>query len=155
METLIVYDSYFSNTEKVAKTIAEELKSTKIKNVKDFKPKDLKDIELLIVGSPTRAFNFSDNIKAFFSKLSNTELKGKKVAAFDTRIDHKEVKPKILGFLMKIFGYASEKILKELVKRGGQEITEPGGFIVLDKEGPLRKTEVERAKEWVNNFYLK
>ncbi len=152
MKSLIVYDSYFGNTEKIAKAIAKELYGSKIKNVKDFKLQDLKDIDLLIVGSPTRAFNFSENIKDFFSKLSKTGLEGKKVAAFDTRVDHKEVKSKILGFLMKVFGYASEKIMKELIKKGGMETIKPQGFIVLDKEGPLKDEEIERTKEWVKTL---
>lgn len=154
MKSLIVYDSYFDNTEKIAKAIAKELKYNKIKKVKDFKPQDLKDIDLLVVGSPTRAFNFSENIKNFLTKISKTELEGKKVVTFDTRIDHKEVKPKILGFLMKTFGYASEKIMKELVKKGGEEITKPEGFIVMDKEGPLKDGELERTKKWVNSEIL-
>jgi len=148
MKTLMVYDSYFGNTKKIAKAISEELKKPTVKNIKDFKPEYLKNTDILIVGSPTRAFNFSDKTKEFMDKIPQDELKGKKVATFDTRIDHKEVKPRILGFLMKIFGYADKKIMKILLNKGGEKLTEPEGFIVLGKEGPLKDGEIERAKKW-------
>lgn len=148
MKVLIIYDSYFENTKKIAQSIGKAFKNAVVKNTKDFKLKDLDDVNVLVVGSPTRAFNFSEKTKEFLNKIPKEGLKGKKVATFDTRIDDKEVKSKILGFLMKTFGYADKKIMKVLVEKGGEKITDPQGFIVLDKEGPLKDGEIQRAEEW-------
>lgn len=149
MKTLIIYDSYFGNTKEIAIAISEALNNSVVINIKDFSKEKLENTELIIVGSPTRGFNYTESIKNLLDGLSTDELKNKKVLAFDTRIDSKDVKPKVLGFLMKTFGYASEKILKSLTRKGAIAFGEPGGFIVVDKDGPLKSKERERAQSWV------
>jgi flavodoxin len=146
MKSLVIYDSYFGNTEKVAKTIAAEVETIPI-HVSEFKNSKLKDIELLIVGSSTRAFRPSVNIKTFLKTLPNIE--GIKVGAFDTRMDVKDDMLGILKFFVKIFGYAADPILKKLKRRGGEAVLEPVGFYVKDTEGPLKEGEIERAKKWI------
>ena len=76
------------------------------------------------------------------------KLNGIKVAAFDTRMDVKEVNNVVLTFFAKLFGYAAEPIGKQLVKKGGVEVVPPAGFIVEGSEGPLKEGELERAAEW-------
>lgn len=149
MKTLVIYDSYFGNTEKVANAIGAELETVPV-HVKEFQNSQLEDIDLLIVGSPTRAFSPSVNIKNFLNKLPDIE--GIKVGAFDTRIEAEKAPSKILRFFVKIFGYAAKPILKKLEKRGGKKVLEPIGFYVDDTEGPLREGEIERAKEWVGEL---
>jgi flavodoxin len=146
MKSLVIYGTYFGNTEKIAQTIADQLETEAV-NVKEFKKEMLDDIDLLVVGSPTRAFRPIDSINEFLSELPN--LDGKKVAAFDTRVNVDIINSKLLKFLAKIFGYAAEPILKKLVKKGGEKVLEPDGFCVKDSEGPLLDGEIERAKEWV------
>ena len=146
MKSLVIYDSYFGNTEKIAQAVASQLGCEAI-NVNEFKNIQVKDIDLLIVGSPTRAFNPSVNIKNFLNTLP--QLDGIKVGAFDTRIEAEKAPSKILRFLVKIFGYAAKPILKKLESKGGEKALEPVGFYVQDTEGPLREGEIERAKEWV------
>ena len=149
MKSLVIYDSYFGNTEKVAKTVAAELETIP-KHVSEFKNSELEVIDLLIVGSPTRAFSPSVNIKNFLNELPSID--GIKVGAFDTRMDVKDDIPGILKFFVKIFGYAADPILKKLEKRGGERVLEPVGFYVKDTEGPLKDSEIERAKEWVKGI---
>lgn len=149
MKSLVIYDSYFGNTEKVANVIGAEL-DTIPTHVKKFKNSQLEGIDLLVVGSPTRAFNPSVNIKNFLNNLPNIE--GIKVGAFDTRIEAEKAPSKILRFLVKIFGYAAKPILKKLEKRGGEKVLEPIGFYVDDTEGPLREGEIEKAKEWISSI---
>lgn len=146
MKSLVIYGTYFGNTEKIAQAIAKQL-NTKAVNVKEFKKEMLDGIDLLVVGSPTRAFRPIDSINEFLSELPS--LKGIKVVAFDTRIKIEDVNSKLLIFLAKIFGYAADPILKKLVKKGGEKVLEPDGFFVEDSEGPLLDGELERAKEWV------
>jgi flavodoxin len=146
MNSLVIYGTYFGNTEKIAQAIAEQLETEAV-NVKEFKKEMLDDIDLFVVGSPTRAFRPIDSINEFLSELPN--LDGKKVAAFDTRVNVDIINSKLLKFLAKIFGYAAEPILKKLVKKGGEKVLEPDGFCVKDSEGPLLDGEIERAKQWV------
>jgi hypothetical protein len=43
---------------------------------------------------------------------------------------------------------AAERIAKALAKKGGRLVAELEGFIVEQKEGPLKQGELERASNW-------
>jgi flavodoxin len=152
MKTLIVYDSFFGNTEKVAKAINDSLSrtgETLMVQAHDFKPKYLNGLDLLITCSPTRAFSPSPSVKTFLRQLPSKSLTGIRVMAFDTRMCVAEIKSKFLHFCVRLFGYAAKPILNGMVKKGGVSIAEPEGFFVEASEGPLRDGEIERAVEWV------
>jgi flavodoxin len=148
MKSIVVYDSYFGNTQEIAETIADQL-NTKAVKTKDFKNSWLEDIEFLVVGSPTRAFSPTEGIQNFLRTLPN--LKRIKVAAFDTRMELGEDSPIILKLFVKIFGYAAEPILKRLERKDAQKVREPIGFYVEDTEGPIREGEKERARVWIKD----
>ena len=153
MNILVVYDSYFGNTEKIAQEVGRSFgDDVPVKRPADVDMASLPSLDLLIVGAPTRAFRPSDAIKTFLKELPNDSLKNVKVAAFDTRIDPKDIGNPILKFMANIFGYAAEPIAKGLVKKGGVLVGEPIGFVVLDSEGPLREGEMERAADWVETL---
>ena len=151
MKALVIYDSFFGNTEKIAQAIGDALGSSmevKVYKVSEVKPEQLKEINLLIIGSPTRAFNPSPGIKSFIKSIPPNSLQGIKGAAFDTRISEDDAKPRILRFLMKTFGYAAEPISKKLRNKGAEIVIAPEGFCVKDTKGPLKEGELERAASW-------
>jgi len=152
MKTLIVYDSFFGNTEKIAQAIGNSLGSkenVETLRVSEVKPEQLIGLELLIVGSPTRVFKPTKAIMGFLNKIPLNVLKGVKVAAFDTRISTADVNSRFLNILVKLFGYAAKPIAYKLEKKGGSLIIPPEGFFVKDSEGPLKDGELERAVDWV------
>jgi len=151
MKILIIYDSVFGNTKQIAQAIGNTFSSEKnIKtiHINDVKPEYLIGLDLLIVGSPTRSFRPTEVIKRFLNKLSSNSLNGISVAAFDTRFSLNHVEPKILRFMVKIGGYAARPITKKLLKKGGEFLQSPEGFIVTGVEGPLKIGELERAENW-------
>lgn len=151
MRILVVYDSVFGNTEKIARAIGEALvsqSSTEVVRVTEVRPEQLTGINLLIVGSPTRAFKPTKAMVDFLIGIPMKALNGVKVAAFDTRVNATEVNNKLLNGLVKVFGYAAKPMADKLVKKGGQLIIQPEGFYVKDSEGPLKAGELERAAEW-------
>ena len=151
MKALVVYDSVFGNTEKIAQAIGEALGSPEdvgTLRVGDVKPEQMVDLDLLIVGSPTRAFRSTPATSNLLRGIPANHLKGVKVAGFDTRFAVDEKTPAILRFLVKIFGYAAEPISAKLVKKGGELAIAPEGFFVGDTEGPLTEGELERAAAW-------
>lgn len=153
MKACIVYDSYFGNTEQVAKTVAAELGAqVELCRAAEVKPGQLAGVDLLVVGSPTRAFRPSDAMKAFLKNLPQGALNGMRVAAFDTRIDAEATKSSFLKFMVSIFGYAAKPIANALKARGGQLALPPEGFIVLDSKGPLKDGELERAAKWAREL---
>ena len=149
MKTLIVYDSVFGNTKQVAQVMGEALGAgAGMQKADAVTAGDLKGLDLLIVGSPTRGFTATGAAKGFLNKIPAGALKGVKVAAFDTRMYLPDVNNKFLNFMVGIFGYAAEPMGKKLVRKGGTQAIAPGGFYVKDSEGPMRDGEIERAAAW-------
>lgn len=151
MKALILFDSYFGNTEKIARSIAASLADkaeVEVLRVSETKAEQLLGIQLLVVGSPTRGFRPSEATQAFLNSLPKDSLKGINAAAFDTRIDPAGVTSKMLKFLVKSFGYADKTMVSELQKKGASLVSIGQGFIVINSEGPLKDGELERAAEW-------
>jgi flavodoxin len=154
MKIIVIYDSIFGNTEKIAKSLEFSLGGQEVKaiRVSDVKLDQLTGIQFLVVGSPTRGFRPTKPITDFLKKIPDNGLKGVKVAAFDTRITIDEKVPLILRFLSNIFGYAAKPIADKLAEKGGELIVPPEGFIVKGSEGPLKEGELERAADWVKQI---
>ena len=155
MKTLVIYDSAFGNTEKVAQAMGEALASqteVEVVRVTDVQPEQLEGLDLLIVGSPVQRFQALPAINTFLDSIPDQGLDGVKVAAFDTRILMEDVESSlaraILGFFVRLFGYAAEPIGDRLARKGGEGTVPPAGFLVEDTEGPMKPGELERAAEW-------
>jgi len=144
MKALIVYDSVYGNTEKIARAIAEVITPSgevKVLGVGEANPSELASTDLLIVGSPTHAGRPTPAVQALLNKVA--KLQGINVAAFDTRITTK---------LVGVFGYAAGRIAGNLKKKGGVLIVSPEGFFVAGREGPLKEGELERAAGWAKGL---
>jgi flavodoxin I len=155
MKCLIIYDSYFGNTEKVAQAIGSALAATmnvEVVRINDLKPEQLSGAEILIAGTPTRGFRASDAFKGYIKAMPATQLKNVKVAAFDTRIALEDMDNKAGHFFMKIFGYAAGPLTEQLKSKGGQVIVPGEGFYVNGTEGPLKDGELERAVAWAQKI---
>lgn len=155
MKVVIVRDSAYGNTAKVADAMAATLqlfgtvRSIALKNVKR---SDLARVDLLIVGSPTQGGRATKLTDEFLNDLDTEIISTAAFAVFDTRFDPKTQK-KSLQFLMKIIGFAAPKMAAVIKRRGGKLIAEPRGFIVNTTEGPLKKGELERAERWVKTVF--
>lgn len=152
MKVLIVYDSQYGNTEKVAHSMAHAIPGdvTVLHGSKALSS-DIESMDVLIVGSPTQGFRATNSIKTFLKAIPEGALEGKTVAAFDTRMSASDVGTG-LRFLMKIGGYAAPGIADVLKKKGGSLALPPEGFFVTDKEGPLQEGELQRAASWVKTI---
>ena len=88
MKGLVIYDSTYGNTRKIAETITETLKESGIGaelfNVKNVKKLNAKDYNFLVLGSPTRFGTMSFTIRFFLGKVKSEGWKNKPFAAFDT-----------------------------------------------------------------------
>lgn len=146
MKVLIVYDSVYGNTEKIARAVAEAITQfgeVKILRVREANPSELGSIDLLIVGSPTQGGKPTPAIQEFLGKIPANALKNISVASFDTRVKM---------FVAKLFGYAAGRIADSLKGKGGHLAAQPEGFIVKGNEGPLKEGELERAEGWAKGI---
>jgi flavodoxin I len=157
MKSLVVYDSRYGNTEKIALTIGGALGSPEdilVVRVGEVKPDLLEGINLLVIGSPTQQFRPTAAIKSFLDNLPKNGLKGIQVAAFDTRLTLNEIeKTPPLAFFVKIFGYAGGRIAAKLKEKGGQLLLPGEGFYVAGTEGPLLDGEEQRAEAWARKLF--
>ena len=156
MKALVVYDSAYGNTAKIAQAIGEGLGAqadVETLRVRDVNPGQLTSVDLLVVGSPTQKFRPTGATTEVLKSVPGGGLKGIKVAAFDTRFTETEInRVRILAFFVRIFGYAAKPIADRLVKKGGTLIIPPEGFYVGDTEGPLLEGELERAADWARQI---
>jgi len=146
MKALIVYDSVYGNTEKIARAIAAALippGEVKVLRPGELNPSDLQSLDLLIVGSPTQGGRATPAIQDFLNKIPEPAIKGLNVAAFDTRFSTK---------LVGIFGYAAGKIAETLKRKGGTLVLSPEPFFVKGRQGPLKEGELERAAVWAKRL---
>ena len=142
MNTLVVYDSQFGNTERIARIIAHSLRefgdahAARVDPYHIFKTEGL---DLLIVGSPTQGFSPTHEMQAFLRDISPEVLKSVGVACFDTRFR---------GRLWK--SSAARYMDRHLRAMGIEPLAAPESFFVkaMKKEGPLLDGEMERAVNW-------
>ena len=155
MKAIVIYDSQFGNTEKIAQAIRDALSDTaetRLMRASSVAPRDLIAAELLIIGSPTQRFHATEPVDRV---LKGVSLRGCRAAAFDTRFDMAEVDSRALKLAVKVAGdsaYAAPRIAAVLEKAGATMVVPPEGFIVTDTEGPLREGKLSRAAEWARGI---
>lgn len=146
MNSLVVYDSQFGNTEKIARQIATTLSTfgpSRAVRVTESAPADTEGIDLLVLGSPTQAWNSTQVTRTFILGLERKSFAHLFVGAFDTRID----KP---GWLT---GSAARAMAKQLRQREARVLLPAESFLVKGTEGPLAPGELERAAAWAEALH--
>ena len=156
MKAMVVYDSMYGNTGKVAEAIGQALgapEDATVVRVGEVKAEQLSGLSLLVVGSPTQRFSPTGATTQFLKGIPKNGLQGVRVAGFDTRFPEAKIEEiGILAFFVRIFGYAAKPITGRLEKLGGEVAVPPEGFYVADTEGPLVEGELERAAEWARQI---
>jgi flavodoxin len=142
MNTFIVYDSQFGNTERIAHAIADTLRAfgqASAVRVDPAHPVSFHGVDLFILGCPTQGMRPTPAMQSFLGNVSCQSLSGLVVACFDTRFR---------GFLWK--SSAAPRMARQLRTMGVELLVPPESFFVqsMKKEGPLLPGEVERAASW-------
>ena len=154
MKALIIYDSVYGNTEKIARAIAGAMTPSdevKVLQVGEANPSELESIDLLIVGSPTHGGRPTPAIQEFLSKIPANALRNIRVTSFDTRISAKD-RGVGVRILLGVVGYAAGRIADSLKGKGGYLAAPPEGLNVEGKEGPLKDGELERSAGWAKEI---
>jgi flavodoxin len=145
MNTLIIYDSQFGNTERIAQAIADTLRAfgqAQAVRVDPAHPVSFQGVDLLILGCPTQAFRPTPAMQSFLEKVSYASLSGLAVACFDTRVHGP-------------FGSAARSMARKLLKRGVFPLLPPQSFFVKGTQGPLESGEGGRAATWARMLFDK
>ena len=136
MKTLVVYDTKYGNTEKIAQAIGAAL-GGQVLAVSAVSAGDVQGFDLVIVGSPTHGGAPKKGIAAWLK--ASPALAGVRVAVFDTRTQKTPL------------GYAAPRIAQSLEKLGAKPVATEG-FYVAGMKGPLLEGELERAASWARGL---
>lgn len=144
MKALVVYDSNFGSTKLIAEEIADHLgNNVRTLSVREFTPKDMVGVELLVLGSPINGWNATATAMKVLDRFKEHDFDGVKFSTFDTRL-------KLL-----IYGDAKDKLAEAIAEKGGELIVEPREFYVTGRVGPLFDGEIESAARWANQIRKK
>lgn len=144
MKTLVIFDSTWGNTEKIARVIGGTVSGeVKIIRVGEVNIAELKNFDLIFFGSPTLGGRPTENMQNLLNDISENAIKSVRFASFDTRLTSRWVS---------IFGYTAAKINENLKNKGAKPVAPPEGFFVKSREGPLKDGELERAVSWVKSI---
>jgi flavodoxin len=139
MKALIVFDSTWGNTEKIAHAVASGIGAgTRVLRVGAVDAKRFDAIDLLVLGSPILGGRPSPSMHGYINSIPEATAKKLQVATFDTRL--------MMRFA-KIFGYAAVRMADQL-KDKGCALKSTEGFFVKGRSGPLADGELARAAEW-------
>jgi flavodoxin len=140
VKALVVYDSKWGNTEKVALAIAAGIgKDAKAAQVGAVESDQSRTMELLVIGSPVIGGKPTKTMQEYLKTIVQTSSTKLRIATFDTRMTMK--------FAQK-FGFAAVKMADQLKEQGNALVSEPMGFIVKGQKGPLAEGELDRATQW-------
>lgn len=159
MKALVVYESMFGNTARVAQAIANGLRETlsvDLCEVQAAPSEPSEDVEVIIAGGPTHAFSMSRTgtrtdaiakgathgtvdfgLREWIDGIP-ADRHTSSLVTFDTRV----IKGRHLP------GSAAKSAAKAGRKHGFASYTSPESFYVEDTSGPLHEGEIERATAW-------
>ena len=136
---VIIYDTKFGNTEKVARALAKGMKKQGVNvdciKIGEVDISKLDDYDLLAIGGPTHAFGLSKPMKDFLQELENVNIRSKRAFAFDTK------------YKSRLAGSAGKRIEKKLKKLGMSIVKSLVSAIVKGGEGPLEDGVEETFKQ--------
>ena len=161
MRALVVFESMFGNTERVAGAVAHGLQlegvDTGLVDVRSAPQHLAADLDLLVVGGPTHAFGMSragtraDAVRqgapserattGLREWLEGVELDPEHspgLATFDTRVSKVRWLPQAAALSAARAGR----------QRGLEPVARPLGFLVDEIRGPLVERELDRAAKW-------
>lgn len=145
MNTLVLYESQYGNTQKVAELVGKALEAhgpVRVTSIVNYQPALLIDVDLLVIGAPTQAHGMTVPMKEFVDRLE-ARTDGLPVAIFDTRVKGP----------MLLWGSAARAIASRLAEKGFREIGGPENFIVSFTRPPqLASGEEEHASAWATKL---
>ncbi len=142
-KAIVIYDSKFGNTEKIARALAEGLKEkgAKVDSIEVGKVDvdKLVEYDFIAIGGPTHIAGMSESIKEFLEKLKTVDLSGKKGFSFDTRIQSR--------FNRFDLNSAAKRIERKMKKMKIKIVKSRKSAIVDGREGPLEEGAEEVFKQ--------
>jgi flavodoxin len=143
---IVVYESRYGNTERLAQEIAAGIEETgEVKTFltkpKGMEPNEIQAADAVLFGCPNHMGRPTRGMKKFIGKLGKEGLSGKTTACFDTYMGGDESK--------------AVRKMEELIveKLPGLSLVKPGlSALVLGMKGPLAEDALPKAREFGRQF---
>jgi len=149
VKVFIVYDSKYGNTKIVAEKISEGMMEgkgieTSIGHAKEINVEELTNFDAIVLGGPNHFGRPTQTIKKFVNRLSELDLKSKKVAVFGTYAGKERNPDRAVKKL--------EKIVKK--KLSNQSLVSPGGLSIRVNKlrGPIIDGELPKCINFGKNL---
>ena len=152
MSILVIYDSWFGNTARIAQAIAngiEPLAGVRVLSAVEATSTSTERPELLIVGGPTQRHGLSPELAAYLSAMPRGSLSNVPAASFDTRYRMSRL----------LSGSAAVAAARRLRRAGCRMVAPPESFFITRDLPPkdekrrheleqLELGELDRARQW-------
>ena len=139
---IVVYESKYGNTKRVAETIIEGMGEsegieTVLSELKKIDVEKILDYDVILIGSPNHWGGPTRGVKKFIDKLGKLSIKEKLYAVFDT-------------YLGKDFEKAVKKMEKRIDERvpGLKQIAPGLSIRVQGMKGPILEVELPKCREF-------
>jgi len=143
LKGLIVCESFYGNTWKVAEALQEELAEsgniTDLLKAKEAEGVEASGYDFLLLGGPTRMFRASPGTRQFVKKLPKSWA-GKPFATFCTELKAYRGP------------HAAVLLAEALIKRGLVQVAEPIITYVMGGKGPLDDDALPQAKKYAKSL---
>jgi len=143
VKVIVVYESKYGNTRRVAETIMEGIREvqdaeTVLNELKKVDLNKIAEYDVILIGSPNHYGGPTKSVSEFIDKLAKLNLDGRHFAVFDTYLGK--------GFF--------EKAAKKMEKRINEKV--PGlkqigpllSIAVQGSKGPIVEEELPKCKEF-------
>ncbi len=143
VRVIIIYESKFGNTKRVAETIMEGIREvqgaeTVLNELKEVDLNNIAEYDVILIGSPNHYGGPTESVSEFIDKLEKLNLNGRNFAVFDTYLGK--------GFFEK----AAKKMEKRINEKvpGLKQISPMLSIAVEGSKGPIVEGELPKCKEF-------
>lgn len=146
-KAIVVYESKYGNTKRVADTVAEAMRQngveTVVSELKEVDPDKISDYNAILIGSPNHIRGPTRSVRKFIDNMGKLGLKENLYAVFDTYIG-KDFETAVKKM---------EKLLEEKVP--DLKRIAPGLSVrVQGMKGPIPDEELPKCKEFGNKIAM-
>lgn len=139
---IIIYESRYGNTRRVAETIAEGMRQVSdvepaVSELKELDLGGLAEFDAIVIGSPNHIGNATKGIRKLIDGLGKIKLEGKLVAVFDT-------------YIGRDFEKAVQKMEKQINEKAPSlRLAASGLSIRVDgMKGPITEGELPKCQDF-------
>lgn len=156
MKGIVVYDTYYGNTKRVAEAMAEQIRAegheAELRSLRERYPSPPAG-DFMFVGSPIRFAKVSGRTRRFVKKIDREAWKNRPMAVFVTVAPPGENATEKQKASARKWVYSGGPKLRDFAKSRGLNVVDKVLHVpVKDMKGPLVDNAIEQTKEFVHEF---